>query len=133
MAPWTNGKHCCHDTIGKQKKLLSWHHRQTESTAVMTPFPTYVSFHLLLPSPPLGHYNTACSWGSSLIYTKKQIWLDSQIYSCGFISKSIFILIVCIILGCIILMLDQWLTEIKLHTDIRALCRLKYTHAPIEV
>jgi hypothetical protein len=46
--PWTNQKHCCHnttnkqhciyDTIDKQKVLLSWHRRQTESTAVLSPW-----------------------------------------------------------------------------------------------
>ena len=57
--PWTNQKHCCHNTTNKEtnntafvtpwtKKnaLLSWYHGQTENTAAMTPFPTYVSFHL---------------------------------------------------------------------------------------
>ena len=168
MSSWANRKHCCHDTMGKQKALLSCHHGQTENADVMTPWANrnadvmtprayrnycsydttgkqkaQLSWHL---SPLMSHFifrnhlppsDTIilhiCSWGSILIYTKKQIQLDSQIYSRGFFSKSFFILIVFIILKCKTLMLDHWLTEIKLHTNIHTLCRLKYTHAPVEV
>ena len=78
MTPWANRNYCSYDTTGKQEAQLSWH---------LSPLMSRFIFrNHLLPSDTIILH--VCSWGSILIYTKKQIRLDSQIYSCGFFLKA---------------------------------------------